>query len=311
MKIIVSILVLLSLATSAAASVPSDFNNLTSDVGSSMVAKGMEIFGYSVGDQMFQIASGNNSAHRDDASSLVFQALTFTIDPYKFDFVKEWQSTMVVFFVMLTLLMIILGAASVLINKQSPDTAKYMAWALDSAAFFDINKWISTIFMAIVFLVLGTFGFYYLMQFEYVVSAIITEQALLTAPPVINNMLIYVIFAMVYLLLSVILAIRTIIIILMAAGFLGLLALFLIPQTRQFAISAFMYFVVVLFLQPVLLFIAAVGLAFVKMLPLEMLPVMNIIVLGLVLLLLAVSIVAILGIGIVKNLIFVSSRLVI
>ncbi len=280
-------------------------------VGASMVASGMEMFGYSIGDQMYQIGSGNGTVNRDNASSMIFNLLTFTIDPYKFQFVQEWQNVMIIFFVMLTLLTIILGGSSVLINRQSPDTAKYISWALNDTAFFDIHKWLSTIFMAIIFLLLGTFGLYYLMQLEYVVSAIIAEKALLTAPPVIDNMLIYIIFAFVYLLMSVIMAVRTIIILLAAAGFLGLLALFLIPQTRSFATSAFMYFLVILFLQPTLLFIAAVGLAFISVLPMSLLPFANVLIVGLVLLLLTVSIICILGIGIVKNIIFLSARAVI
>ncbi len=288
-------------------------NTDSSDIGSQMIKKGAEAFTYGIGDSMIELGSGNDTVkdHREDVPGMIFQMLTFTIDPYKFSFVQEWQSVMIVFFIILTLLMIILGGASVLINRHTPDLAYRISWMLDSSSFFDINKWISTIFTAIAFLLLGVFGFYYLMQFEYVVSAIITEKALLTAPPTIDNMIAYLVFAVVYLLLSVIMAIRTIIILLMAAGFLGLLALFLIPQTRQFAISAFMYFLVILFLQPTLLFIAAVGLAFISMLPLALLPLTNIIIVGLTLLLLTVSIVAILGIGIVKNIIFVGSRIVI
>ncbi len=307
--VIISILILLLSAyvTDAATSV----RNMTESVGASMVASGMELFGYSIGDQMYQIGSGSGTINRADAPGMIFQLLTFTIDPYKFQFVQEWQNVMIIFFVMLTLLTITLGAASVLINRQSPDTAKYISWALNDTAFFDIHKWLSTIFMAIIFLLLGTFGLYYLMQLEYVVSAIIAEKALLTAPPVIDNMLIYIIFAFVYLLMSVIMAVRTIIILLAAAGFLGLLALFLIPQTRSFATSAFMYFLVILFLQPTLLFIAAVGLAFISVLPMSLLPFANVLIIGLVLLLLTVSIICILGIGIVKNIIFLSARAVI
>ncbi len=279
-----------------------------SDIGANMVKKGVDLFAYSIGDSMISLGTGNETVNREEAPNMIFKLLTFSVDPYKFSFVQEWQQVMIVFFVILTLLMIMLGGASVLVNRTSPDIAYRISWFLDSSAFFDINKWISTIFIAIAFLLLGTFGLYYLMQFEYVVSAIITEKALSIAPPTIDNIIAYFVFAVVYLLLSVIMAIRTIIIMLMAAGILGLLALYLIPQTRNFATSAFMYFVVVLFMQPALLFIAAVGLAFIQMIPLALLPFANIIIVGLTLLLLAVSLVCILGIGIVKNIIYLGAR---
>ncbi len=280
------------------------------DLGASMVKKGFDLFAYSIGDSMISLGTGNETAkaNREEAPNMIFKLLTFSIDPYKFSFVQEWQQVMIIFFVMLTLLMIMLGGASVLINRTSPDIAYRISWMLDSSAFFDISKWLSTIFIAIIFLLLGTFGLYYLLQFEYVVSAIITEKALLTVPPTIDNIIAYLLFAAVYLLLSVIMAVRAIIILLMAAGALGLFALYLVPQTREFAIRAFMYFLVVLFMQPALLFIGAVGLAFVQMIPAPLVQFKAIIVIGLALFMAAVALVCILGRGLVKSIIWVGAR---
>ncbi len=278
------------------------------DAGSWMVKQGLNLFAYSIGDSMIELGTGNQSVNREEVPNMIFQLLTFSVDPYKFDFVKEWQDVMIIFFVMLTVLFVLLGGASVLINRTSPDMAYRISWLLDSSAFFDINKWISTIFIAIAFLILGTFGLYYLLQFEYVVSAIITEKALLIAPPTLDNIIAYYLFASAYLILSVVMAIRSIIILLMAAGALGLFALYLVPQTRSFARSAFMYFLVVLFLQPALLFIAAIGLSFVQMLPLPMIQFKMIIVLGLTIFMAAVSLICILGKGLVKNIIWIGAR---
>ncbi len=278
------------------------------DIGSQMVSNGINIFAYSIGDEMIKLGTGNGTVIREEAPNIIFKLLTFSIDPYKFSFVQEWQQVMIIFFVMLTLLMIMLGGASVLINRTSPDIAYRISWMLDSSAFFDISKWLSTIFIAIVFLLLGTFGLYYLLQLEYVVSAIITEKALLTAPPTIDNIIAYLLFASVFLLLSVIMAVRAIIILLMAAGALGLFAFYLIPQTREFAVRAFMYFLVVLFMQPALLFIAAVGLAFVQMLPPELINFKVIIIVGLAIFLAVFAIVCILGKGLVKSIIYIGTR---
>ncbi len=285
-----------------------DDSNAISDAGSQMVSNGINIFAYSIGDEMIKLGTGNGTVNREEAPNMIFKLLTFSIDPYKFSFVQEWQQVMIIFFVILTLLMIMLGGASVLINRTSPDIAYRISWMLDSSAFFDISKWLSTIFIAIVFLLLGTFGLYYLLQLEYVVSAIITEKALLTAPPTIDNIIAYLLFASVFLLLSVIMAVRAIIILLMAAGSLGLFALYLIPQTRQFAVRAFMYFLVVLFMQPALLFIAAVGLSFVQMLPIELFPFKQIIVSALTIFLAVFSLICILGKGLVKSIIYVGAR---
>ena len=303
-----AILIILLSVQSSNAGVKDD----ATDVGASMVRRGFDLFAYGIGDSIISLANGNsteiNAEQRAQAPNEIFKLLTFSIDPYKFSFVQEWQQVMIIFFVLLTLLMIMLGGASVLINRTSPDIAYRISWLLDSSAVFDISKWVSTIFIAIFFLLLGTFGLYFLLQLEYVVSAIITEKALLTAPPVIENMIAYLLFAAVFLLLSIIMAVRAIIILLMAAGALGLFALYLVPQTREFAVRAFMYFLVVLFMQPALLFIGAVGLAFVSVIPAPLVQFKAIIVIGLALFMAAVAVVCILGRGLVKSIIWVGAR---
>jgi hypothetical protein len=69
-----------------------------------------------------------------------------------------------------------------------------------------------------------------------------------------------------------------------------------------------MYFLVVLFMQPALLFIAAVGLAFVQMIPLPLLQFKVITVLGLTIFMAVFSLLCILGKGLVKNIIWIGSR---
>lgn len=283
-------------------------NPTSGSVGSYMVSDGLKIFTYAISDALVMLSNGNSTVNHSEAPSAIAQLLTLSIDPYQYAFVQEWQNVMIIFFVILTVLMILLGGSGVLIRRTSPDIAYRISWLMDSTEFFDVNKWLSTIGIAIAFLALGTFGIYYLLQLEYVISAIITERALLIAPPTIENFLAYLMFAVVYFVLSVIMAIRAIIILLMAAGALGLMALYLIPQTRNFAVSAFMYFLVILFLQPVLLFIATVGLAFVQAIPMSLVPLKGVIVVGLTLFMAIVAIMCILGIGLVRSIIYLGAR---
>ncbi len=134
-----------------------------SDAGAGMVKKGFDLFAYGIGDSMISLGMSNqtvNETTRSETPNIIFKLLTFSVDPYQFDFVKEWQNVMIIFFVVITLMIISLGGASVIINRTSPDMAYRISWLMDSSAFFDIHKWISTIVIAIIFLLLGTFGIY-------------------------------------------------------------------------------------------------------------------------------------------------------
>jgi hypothetical protein len=66
--------------------------NSTYDVGASMVSKGFSLFAYSIGDSMIELGTGNQTVNREEVPDMIFNLLTFSVDPYKFDFVREWQN---------------------------------------------------------------------------------------------------------------------------------------------------------------------------------------------------------------------------
>jgi hypothetical protein len=157
--------------------------------------------------------------------------------------------------------------------------------------------------LGLLFPVITLFGVYVILLINYAVSGLITAKALNAVPPTIDNMIAYFFMALAYLILTIVFALRNIIIVLFAAGSLGIAALYLIPQLQDFVKSIFVYFIIVVFMQPALIFTAAVGTVFIQNLPFELMGFVQISYLALIILLVAMSLVCIVGKSIVSRIV--------
>jgi hypothetical protein len=272
-----------------------------------MVNAGNKMFANSIGDAMISLGTGNNTVNRAETPSLIFRMITYTIDPYTFPWVKKWWNTMLVFYVFVFTIACIGGAALVLLQKMSPDTLSRIAWLLDDdTASFYYQNWLGKMVLGLIFPVITLFGVYVILQINYAVSGLITANALNVVPPTIDNMIAYFFMALAYLILTIVFALRNIVIVLFAAGSLGIAALYLIPQLQDFVKSIFVYFIVIVFMQPALIFTAAVGTAFIQNLPSELNMYVSVSYVALIILLVVMGIVCIVGKSIVNRIVGVS-----
>jgi hypothetical protein len=272
--------------------------------GAKMIESGMKMFANSIGDSMISMGTGNSTVDRAETPSLIFKMITYTVDPYTFPWVKKWWNNMLVFYVFVFTVACIGGAALVLIQKMSPDTLSRIAWLLDeNASSFYLQNWLGKMVLGLLFPVVTLFGVYVILQINYAVSGIITANALNAVPPTIDNLIAYLFMAFAYLILTIVFALRNIIIVLFAAGSLGIAALYLIPQLQDFVKSVFVYFIVVVFMQPALIFTAAVGTVFIQNLPPEMSMFVSVSYVALIILLVAMGIVCIVGKSIVSRIV--------
>src|SRR5659263_525460 len=272
--------------------------------GAQMVESGLNMFANSIGDSMISLGTGNSTVDRAETPGLIFRRITYTVDPYTFPWVKKWWNTMLVFYVFVFTIACIGGAALVLIQKMSPDTIHRMAWLMgeDSASFY-LQNWLSKMVLGLMFPVITLFGVYVILQINYDVSDILKSNALNQVQLTIDNLIAYLFMAIAYLILAIVFALRNIVIVLFAAGSLGIAALYLIPQLQDFVKSVFVYFIIVVFMQPALIFTAAVGTVFIQNLPLELNMFVQISYLALIILLVVLGIVCIVGKSLVSRIV--------
>jgi hypothetical protein len=272
--------------------------------GAQMIESGMKMFANSIGDSMISLGTGNETVNRAETPGLIFKMITYTVDPYTFPWVKKWWNTMLVFYVFVFTAVCIGGATAVLIQKMSPDTLNRIAWLLDDkSASFYYQNWLGKMVLGLLFPVITLFGVYVILLINYAVSGLITANALNAVPPTIDNMIAYFFMALAYLILTIVFALRNIIIVLFAAGSLGIAALYLIPQLQDFVKSVFVYFIIVVFMQPALIFTAAVGTVFIQNLPPELNMFVSASYMALIILLVAMGLVCIIGKSIVSRIV--------
>jgi len=276
-----------------------------SSAASWAVQKGMENFLFSIGDSMVNLNDSTNPIARQETPGLIFNMIGFTIDPFSLAFVKEWWGTSLIFFVMIAVIYICAGGAMALLSTLNPGLVQRLAW-LESGTYqnnFELKRWISNIILALMFPMCTYFGIYFILQLCYVVTGIVTQGALNAVPPTADNIVIYVFMAAAYLMFSVIMGIRNIVIVLFAAGGLMLAALYLIPSLQNLVRHIFIYFLLLVFMQPLLVFVASVGIMFMAALPLPLMGFQIAIYFGLVVLLLFIAIIMMFGYGFILRLI--------
>ena len=278
--------------------------NQSQDIGSQMVGEGMKYFTYSIGDSMISMGTDDKNVSRTETPSLIFKMITFTVNPYKFEWVKDWWNTMLVFYVFVFILACMGGAVMVLLQKMSPDTVNRIAWIMgDQIEMANIRGWLSRMIIGLCFPFFVLFGVWAILQVNYAVSGMLTASVLNAVPPITDNIIAYLFMALAYLILSVIFALRSIIIVLFAAGSLGVAALYLIPQLQELVKSILVYFIIVVFMQPAMIFTAAVGTIFIKNLPPELSMFYGVSYLGLFILLMAIGLVCIIGGSVVTKIV--------
>lgn len=242
-----------------------------SNAAAGAVQQGINGWFYSIGDSMINL-NGNGTidqAARQETPGLIFNMISYTIDPFTLDFVKSWWGTSLIFFVAVAIMYICAGGGVALIQTLNPSLMQRLTW-LESGTYtdnFELKQWLSNTALALIFPFLTYFGLYIILQLCYVVTGLVTQTALNAVPPTAENIIVYLFMALTYLLLSIVMSIRNIVIVLFVSGGLMLAALYLIPSFQNLVKHIFMYFLLLVFMQPLLVFVAAVGVTLITSLP--------------------------------------------
>lgn len=278
------------------------------EAAAAAVKKGAELFTYFIGDSMIDIGGNGTVANREETPTLIVNMLSYTVDPFSLAFVRDWWGTSLIFFVVVAILYICAGGGFALLSTSFPDVAQNLNWITGNSGHFEIKKWISGVMLALVFPFLTYFGLYIILQLCYVVTALLSTSALSAVPLTASNIIVYLFMAVTFLLLSIIMSIRNIVIVVFCAGGLMLAALYLIPALRSLILNIFMYFLLLVFMQPVMIFVAAIGVMFITSLPPALMIFQPSLLISLMILLLLIGIVIVFGYGTISRMIGLGTK---
>ncbi len=280
--------------------------NATSDA----VNYGFQKFLYFIGDSMMSL-NGDTPPEHTGVPGAIVGMLSYTPNPFNYDFVKEWWGISMIFYVVVALMYILAGGGFAVLSTSAPGLTQRLAW-LESGTYqnnFRLKPWMHSIVLALIFPLLTYYALKMILEFSYVLTALVSSAVLQAVPPTADNIIIYLFMAVIYLLLSVLIGIRDILIIVFAAGGLMLAALYLIPSLQRVIMTIFMYFLGVIFMQPILVFVASVGVMFMKEIPIELIPLQASLYSALMLILLLIGIFFIFGFGWISRLVGTVERI--
>ncbi len=236
-------------------------NNSSNAAGSDMVSGGIDNWLSGSADSIMGIADNVNANQpkRSSGEMALFEMITVDYDPFQNPgVIKTLQNTSILF-LFLFVIFVFGGMAYVMIHQKYPQTGEALDYALNMEKGFDYKEYFKTLGSVIIFMVFGFLAVYVVLLISQVLSkmmAITALDAVVSSP---SSPIIYIFMAIAYLILSIFIAIRLLVISVITALLFILFALWAFHIMRDVITMVFIYFATMIFMQPILISIASIG----------------------------------------------------
>lgn len=236
------------------------------DAGAQMISNGLDSWAVNLGDKFMNASNLNNQS---DTDRVIFSILTFTYDPFKNPWVLESRNTTAMIYTILVFLFMLSGAAYIYLHTASPTVARNIDWlAGGNIKHFHLNNYIKNLVLTIIFAIIVYTGYWMLLVFNEVLSEMILSYTLDSIIPKPDNFVMYIIMAFAAFMLSIFMAWRNLVIGWGAAYILIIAGMYLLHSLKEIAVKIFMYILIMIFMQVILLSFAGAGVMIIQWIPL-------------------------------------------
>lgn len=189
----------------------------------------------------------------------MFKLLTIDYNPLNDpSTITTIQSTSIIFF-FIFIIFVCSGLAYIMIHQKFPRYGESLDYALNHDQGFDYKEYLRSLGTVISFLVFGMTGVWVLFVISSVLSQMMSITALDATVASPHSPIIYFFMGLAYLCLSIFISIRILVISIITKVILVLFALWAFDIIRDVITSVFIYFALMIFMQPILITIAALG----------------------------------------------------
>jgi hypothetical protein len=240
-----------------------NFNPL--DAGVEMVGRGV-VYGFTVlADEGFKVGF-NETADTSDVRenygvvvSIIYTMATIEFDPSSNEFIKEIQLRTNIIGIFLILFYVLMGGISV--NWYSMTSAKNRETAtiLSTRYHIPINEYGVTIAEGCLMMIVGYSVLRLTLKIELILTKLIMLQILDRITPTGENTIMYIMMSICYVIIGIAIAYRLLCIALFHASYLVFVGLYCFGMTREVAWSAFIYYLKILFLRPIIVGVTVIG----------------------------------------------------
>jgi hypothetical protein len=235
------------------------------DAGSQMIANGIDSWTVNFGDKLMNASNYNNES---STNHVIFSILLFNPDPFTNPWVQETRDTTALIYTILVLIFMFGGAAYVYLHTASPSVAKNIDFLVGgNLKYFHLNNYLKNLVMAIVMVAVVYLGYWLLLLFNSLLSELVLSYTLDSVIPKPDNFVMYLLMAWCAFSLSLFMAWRILVIGWGAAYVMVLAGMYLFSSLRSIAVKIFMYIVIMIFMQVILLSIAGAGVMIIQWLP--------------------------------------------
>jgi len=256
------------------------------------VQRGLDSFAIGLGDDMLNMSSSMSTANASQSGQLLLDISTFTYNPLKDPSVINALQNSALLYVVFLLAFIFVGGAWVQFSRLRP-TRELLGMKLNAGS--SLSDFMKTVFILIVVAPIIPFFMWLILLFNYIICNMIMAGMLPSIMLTPENVTLYVAMCFVYALMAMSFVWRSLIIGLCMGYCLIIIIMIAVPPTRRLGKGILSYYVLMIFMQPVILAITCVGVGIIQFIetsdPMSIL--FAYLVLGL--LLLVVSLVFILG----------------
>jgi hypothetical protein len=234
------------------------------NIGSKMVGEGGIYFLEMLGDAGFNAGANDTDTvtvkeNYGNAVALIYTLATIEFDPSSSSFIKEVQLRFSLIGLFLILLFIILGAVNVNIFTMTSGKNSERAWILSNRYHIPINEYALTLIEACILMVAGYILLRITIVMELMFTKLIMIQILDRIMPTGGNIVMYLMMSLCYLCIATSIAYRILIIAFFHATYVAWIGLYCFGVTREAAISAFWYYLKMLFMRTIIVAVTVIG----------------------------------------------------
>lgn len=275
-------------------------SDTTKGVASQVVANGFQIFLYTIADSIIDMAATNSetdtgtNTNRSMIPQMAFMAISYNTSPFDYEWVKDWQNLFMVIYVTAVVCFVIFGGGiMVIVRKMGGNAHRTLSFLFaDTVSDIDMKNWMRKLILSIIFGFFATIGIWLILYINDILTIVLSDKAVSIIPFTADNVVAYLILAAGYFVIGIIMAVRQLMLILFVACGLGIAVMYLIPLTENIAKFIFFRMLCIIFLQPILILVATIGLMIIQATPLKYIPFFYI---GLVILLVWIAIKIVFG----------------
>lgn len=233
--------------------------------GKEMIADGGMFFLERLADSGFKLGMNETedvSGVRDNygyAVALIYSLATVEFDPYDNPFIQEMQLRLSIIGLFIVVMFVLLGAVYINVYEILLAENAGRAYILSKRYKIPLNEYSLTIVETCLMLLGGYIILRLTTMIELLFTKLIMIQILDRIMPTGDNTVMYLMMSICYVLIGIALAYRILIIGLFHASYVVFIGLYSFAITREVAIAAFIYYLKLLFLRPIIVGVTVVG----------------------------------------------------